>query len=403
MKELLLKSTKKVAILAALFGVISLNSCKDDDPVEPVVQAEDGFYVSGAATPYAGLDIKASLTSTRNEVTQTDRAVLMQVFVALKGGQAFNITQVAGTTQTVWGPSADFATVANGSGTTDEPKVDFQRGGIEVTANSFTVPADGLYQVIIDTEVGRCAIVPVNWTIIGQATPGGWSGGTALTAGSFDGSTMTWSIKDVTMSGGEWKFRYSDGWKVEIDTAYDLGDGKKGIKANTNFGNSTAGQPFSSDLVFGGDNFNNNSGIYDISITWTAGAGNGHTAVVTRTAGIPARDYSNVSVGLIGDGVKDGNWDGEKFASTPAKSGDVYTWAYNGVELVSTGGFKLRTAGTWDDINVGYAANMNIGPNADDIQESGGNMQVKADGTYDIVFVIDAADNDKKTISWTKK
>jgi hypothetical protein len=402
MKELILKSTKKVAILAALFGIISLNACKDDEPVDPVVQAEDGFYVSGAATGYAGLDIKASMMSTRNEVTQTERAELLSVFVALKGGETFNITQVAGANQSVWGPSANFATVANGTGTTDEPKVDFQRGGIEVTANTFTVPANGLYQVVIDTEVGRCAIVPVNWTIIGQSTPGGWSGGTAMDAPTFDQTTMTWSLKDVTMSGGEWKFRYSDGWKVELDTAYDLGNGDKGIKFNTNFGNTAKGVAFEG-LLAGGENMNDISGIYDISITWTAGSGNGHSAVVNRTAGIPARDYSSVSVGLIGDGVKNGNWDGELFASTPSKNADVYTWKYNGVELLGTGGFKLRTAGTWDDINLGYDANMNIGPNKDDIQDNGGNMQAKADGMYDIELVIDAADNNKKTISWTKK
>ena len=144
---------------------------------------------------------------------------------------------------------------------------------------------------------------------------------------------------------------------------------------------------------------NEKGGIFTVELTWTAGAG--HTAMLTRTGDIPARDYSAVSVGLIGDGVVDGNWDGEKYASTPTKDGDVYTWNFNGVELNNTGGFKLRTAGTWDDINEGYSDIIG-GPDAGEIQESGGNMQAVNGGTFDIEFVIDAA-AETKSISITKK
>jgi hypothetical protein len=56
MRDLSLKLTKNVAIIAALFGLISLNSCKDDDD-EPVPTntaiVEDGFYIQGDATAYA--------------------------------------------------------------------------------------------------------------------------------------------------------------------------------------------------------------------------------------------------------------------------------------------------------------------------------------------------------------
>ena len=39
----------------------------------------------------------------------------------------------------------------------------------------FTVPEDGLYHVIVDTEVGVIAIAKVEWGLIGGATPNGWS------------------------------------------------------------------------------------------------------------------------------------------------------------------------------------------------------------------------------------
>jgi len=398
MKELFLKSTKTLVIMAALFGVITLNSCKDDEEVTPAEEelVEDGFYIQGPSSAYAGYDIKATLSSTRNEVLQEDRATLLEIFVALKAGDGFNIMQVAGNERTSWGPGTDWASAMGGN---EEPQVDIQRGAIATTSTRFTVPTDGLYQVVIDTETGKGAVVPVEWGFIGQSTPGGWSGDTKFDAPAFDMTTMTWSITGVEMGGGEWKFRYSGGWKVEIDTTIDLGDGKKGIKFNTNFGNDAAGAAFAGALVPGGDNYTDASGVYDVSMTWTAGSG--HTAVYTKTGDLPARDFSAVEVGLIGDGVQDGNWDGELFATTPAKDGDVYTWAYNGVQLASAGGFKLRTAGTWDDINEGYS-DIVTGPSASDIQDNGGNMQAKADGTYDIVFTIDAA-AETKSISFTKK
>ena len=398
MKELFLKSTKTLVIMAALFGVITLNSCKDDEEVTPAEEelVEDGFYIQGPSSAYAGYDIKATLSSTRNEVLQEDRATLLEIFVALKAGDGFNIMQVAGNERTSWGPGTDWASAMGGN---EEPQVDIQRGAIATTSTRFTVPTDGLYQVVIDTETGKGAVVPVEWGFIGQSTPGGWSGDTKFDAPAFDMTTMTWSITGVEMGGGEWKFRYSGGWKVEIDTTIDLGDGKKGVKFNTNFGNDAAGAAFAGALVPGGDNYTDASGVYDVSMTWTAGSG--HTAVYTKTGDLPARDFSAVEVGLIGDGVQDGNWDGELFATTPAKDGDVYTWAYNGVQLASAGGFKLRTAGTWDDINEGYS-DIVTGPDAGDIQDNGGNMQAKADGTYDIVFTIDAA-AETKSISFTKK
>ena len=123
-----------------------------------------------------------------------------------------------------------------------------------------------------------------------------------------------------------------------------------------------------------------------------------HRVVERHVASIRAHA---LPVGLIGDGVKDGNWDGELFATTPTKDGDTYTWNYSGVELASAGGFKLRTEGTWDDINEGYS-DIVAGPDAGDIQDNGGNMQAKADGVYDIALIIDAA-AETKSITFTKK
>ena len=392
-------------LFAALFGILTFSACSDDEE-EPgggtTEIVEDGIYITGAATAYESFDIKALMSATRNEIlnneTEDPRETLLESFIALKGGADFNITQVAGTERTAWGPGADWSSAMGGN---EEPQVDIQRGTIEASSTTFSVPADGLYHVVFDTKTGKGAIAPVEWGIIGQATPSGWSGDTKLDAPAFDATSMTFSLSGVEMSKGEWKFRYSGGWKMEIDTTEDLGGGNKGVKVNTNFGGAVDA------LVAGGSNMTTDqSGVYDVSITWTAGSG--HTASLSRTGDLPARDYSAVVVGIVGDGAVGSVWPGnaddtdELGKTTPAKDGDVYTWAFNDIQLLAAGGFKLRTSGTWDDINLGYDANIVTGPNADDIQDNGGNMQVKADGTYDLVYQIDAA-NETSSLSFLKK
>ncbi len=201
MKDLFLNSIKKVAILAALFGVITLNSCKEDEDVTPGGTdelVEDGFYIQGSSSAFTGFDIKATMKPIRNEVlnaeTQDPRPTLLSIFTALKAGDGVNIIQVAGAERTTWGPGDSWASAMGGN---EEPQVDIQRGAIAVTDAKFTVPADGLYQVVIDTETGKGAIVPVEWGFIGQSTPGGWSSDTQFDAPAFDMTTMTWSLSGV--------------------------------------------------------------------------------------------------------------------------------------------------------------------------------------------------------------
>jgi hypothetical protein len=151
---------------------------------------------------------------TRNEVNQTERASLYELYIPIKASGGFNIVKVAGNVQTVWGPGTGFGNITNP--TNDEPKVTFQRGPAAVTTTKFTVPADGMYHVVIDTELGKVAIMPVHWGIIGAATPDGWGTSTDLTESGFNLNTMSWTISNLELRSGDWKFRHSNGWKVEL-------------------------------------------------------------------------------------------------------------------------------------------------------------------------------------------
>lgn len=396
------------SVFALIIIAFSFTSCKEDEPTPPVVVL-DGFYVKGAATAFTDFNEKTMMKITRNEVTQTDRASLYELYIPLKTGTAgFNIVQVAGSVQTVWGPGTTWAVID--PGTTDEPKVPFQRGTLVATSTTFNVPADGMYHVVMDTELGKVVIIPVHWGVIGAATPDGWGTSTPFTESAFDLNVMTWSITDMELRGGDWKFRYSNGWKVELDTVLDLGAGKKGVKVNTNFGGAVNA------LVPGGDNIvNADPGIYTISLVYTLGSG--YVATATKTAGLPLTNWTGVVCDAVGTGVSIDNpaatpdpsswaWGNVLVADAtgiPVITGDVYTWTWTGIILEANEGFKIRTLNGvappvgGANFDAGFTS-LNVAASAAEIVDMGGNLSTTTKGSYTITLKIDAANSDAKEI-----
>ena len=408
MRQNFLTRALKYSWVLVLAVVVFASSCKDD-PIEPTPNVvEDGWYVKGAGTALTELDAKGLMKVTRNEVGQADRAELLELFIAVKGGSdGFSIVNVVGGTPTSYG-STDIAIVPEADRTNDEPKVDFWRGTYVASETAFTVSADGLYHVIIDTEFKKVAIVPVAWGLIGAATPGGWGGSTAMAASAFDLNTMTFEITDMELRGGDWKFRYSDGWKVEIDTTDANPDNH--VKVNTNFGGAVDA------LVPGGNNIVNSApGVYTCSLVWSLGAA--YSATLTKTADLPLTNWTDVVCDAVGDGVSSDNtnaivdpssWDwGNKLLAdgAPTKDGYVYTWTWTNITLEAASGFKLRTEDGVAPSN-GNGANFDAGLEAVDHSASSGNVDPATTGNltvstkvaYNITLTIDAANSDAKKI-----
>ncbi len=383
-----------VALFALVFGV---SSCKKDDEPTPVpVIVLDGIYVKGAAAAYSDFNAKAMMKITRNEVNQTDLATLLELYIPLKAGTAgFSIVKVAGSVYTTFGPAAGFGVVA--TPTTDEPKLPFQRGPVSATSTTlFNVPADGFYHVVFDTDHNKVAIMKVVWGFIGAATPGGWSTSTNFTESAFNATAMTYTINDVTVGKGEWKFRYSDGWKVEMDTTDS--DPTKWVKVNTNFG----GVPTA--LVPGGDNMvNSTPGIYTVTMAYTLGSG--YIATLTKTGNIPPINYSTYEMGIIGDAYTNpdgtpGNWSQNIGTSLPAISGTDYTWTYT-LDLIADKEFKFRQGTDWSGKSIGYGDVTWAGTAAANFSNNGGNIKVGVAGNYTIVLKIEAA-TETYTVTATK-
>lgn len=402
MKKSFLRLASLLSAVAMLVIVFGVSSCKKDSTTNttPPVIILDGYYVKGGATVNGdNFNSNAMMKVTRNEVTQTDRPSLLELYIPLKAGaEGFNIVQVAGSTKKTYGPGSDYKLITQG--TTDEPKYPFYRGSYTESATKFTVDTNGLYHVVIDTELGKVVVAPVHWGIIGAATPNGWGSSTQFTESVFNGTTMNWTITGMQLKKGDWKLRYSQGWKIELDTNLDLGGGKKGVKVNTNFGN----RPDS--LVPGGNNIVDTvPGIYNVDMSYTLGSG--YTLTLTRTGNIPPIDYSTYQMGIIGNAYliapgDTANWDQNFGTSLPQVSGTNYTWTYT-LDLFADRQFKFRQGEDWNGKSIGFTDVTMAGPDAANFEDSGSdhNFKVKVGGNYTIVLLIDAT-NEKYTVTATK-
>ncbi|MFZ4412781.1 MAG: SusF/SusE family outer membrane protein [Bacteroidales bacterium] len=383
----------------ALLVLVSMSACKKDSTTEDPIILLDGVYITGAVTPGgAALVASGMMKIAKNEVTQTDRASLYELYIPLKAGATgFSIVKVAGSAQTTYGPTTNWGVIT--VGTTDEPKSPFQRGVVAANSTKFTVPADGMYHVAIDLVLMKAVIVPVHWGVIGAATPGGWSSSTALTDPAFSQTAMAWTLTNMKFQKGEWKFRYSDGWKVELDTVTVVGTGLIGVKINTNFGGAVTA------LVPGGANIVNSApGFYTMSMAYSLGTG--FHATTVKTGDIPLINYSTYQMGIIGnayyksDGVTVAAWDENFGTSLPVVTNvSTYTWTYT-LNMLA-GEFKFRQGTDWAGKSIGYGDVTMAGPAAANFSNNGGNFKLTIVGNYTLVLKIDAA-TEVYTVTATK-
>jgi hypothetical protein len=373
-----------------LFAAFFIVSCDEDEPVKPIL-VEDGYYVKGNLTPYADYSISGAFVAGLNEAdANSARTGMYEKYVAIKAGSAgFNIYQVAGQTVTIWGP----ATVENidTEGANEQPDLIIQKGTLG-TSGVFTVPADGLYHIIIDKQTNTFIIAPVPfWAIIGGSTPLGWSDNQMPLVGGFNIDQMKYEITGIELRTGDFKLRYGNGWKLEIAT---------GVKANSNFGGVVSGTlpNLTTTLVSGSANYSfvaANEGVYTVTLTWTAT--DGYTSKLTKTGEVePLPEYPEAMY-IVGAGTAYG-WDNpgtkpnaimHKCAGGVPSEGIFWKICH----LAGGEGFKLAAA-NWGEPNLGFA-----GVSAFDVQgvavtSVDGNMSVAESGMY--IIVLNLRDNLKK-------
>ncbi len=365
-----------------MMAVVVASCKKDDEPKpdsDPIV--EDGIYVVGAGTALTTFDLKGLMKSTKNEVDQVDRATLLELFIPVKAGaDGFNIVKVAGSTKTTYGPGADFALVTEFQ--SDEPTGKFSRGTIAETTTKFTVAEDGLYHVVYDTELGIVVVAKAEWGVIGGATPGGWGSNTEMPV-TFNLNKMEFVKTELTLLQNDFKFRYTNGWKIFLDA-------EGTVKVNTNLGGSLTA------LVPGGDNIANAVyAIYTVGLTYELGKGFTATQVKTGDAE-PLPTYPEAMF-LVGDATAYG-WatpgeNAEAVMHKIAGGGDNEGIYWKIASLEAGLGFKLSAA-NWADPNLGFNEVNEFDVDGVVVTEAGGNMSVGTSGMY--IFVLDLRNDTKK-------
>ena len=82
------------------------------------------------------------------------------------------------------------------------------------------VSAAGLYWCSVSTAALTYSLYQVTTIgVIGDATPNGWNGSTALKA--TDSNMLVWEGDIEFAAAGEWKFRANDDWAVNLGGSLD--------------------------------------------------------------------------------------------------------------------------------------------------------------------------------------
>lgn len=371
----------------AVFGMMFTSCKKKDSGVNLDDVVENGFSVVGPAT--AVLDMNADNSKLAlmgagiNEYDKKARAGLYEKYVALEGGQEFELVYNDGGNVTHYGADLELGDpydVDNGI-TIQVYK------GVMVENQKMTVPETGFYHIALDLNVNNdlpdktIIVSPVEWEL---------SDGTMMVPSEFNKTSMTWTIDEKEyQSSSKYKYRWGNGWKIKVTPAAD-------VNIETNLGEG---------MKSGAADIKISRGVHKFVLTWNLTGGaieKGFKNEVTLVRALEAADYSASELVLVGEGVNDeypsdyanndvdGGWGWGHIASlgtTPAKDGDVYTWTAD-VKLVGGKGFKVRSNKKTD---VPF---VEIGDGPDQDQ----NFTVGGDGTYKVTVVIDAA-ADEKTVT----
>ena len=79
--------------------------------------------------------------------------------------------------------------------------------------SNFKAPGAGYYEIGIDLADSIWTQTATTWSIIGDATPGGWSTDTQLT---FDIGNHVWKVTADMKTAGSFKFRANNEWKIDF-------------------------------------------------------------------------------------------------------------------------------------------------------------------------------------------
>jgi len=118
------------------------------------------------------------------------------IYVPSASANTFAFTSAADLNHIIYGAGASAGTLS-----------------VSGTANSLSVPASGYYELTANTNTLTWTATAVTWSIIGDATPGGWNTDTQM---AYNANTNTWTVTAVMLTSGSFKFRVNDAWNIDF-------------------------------------------------------------------------------------------------------------------------------------------------------------------------------------------
>ncbi|HJP62649.1 MAG TPA: SusE domain-containing protein [Mucilaginibacter sp.] len=89
-------------------------------------------------------------------------------------------------------------------------------GTVSSSGGNLVAPAGGNVKITVDLNANTIVMVPTQWSIIGDSTPGGWGGDTDM---QFDNAHQMWVITANLTAGGNIKFRLNHDWGTNLGGA----------------------------------------------------------------------------------------------------------------------------------------------------------------------------------------
>lgn len=102
-------------------------------------------------------------------------------------------------------------------------------------AAGLSVPDGGYYEVTADLNTNRWTATKTTWSIVGDATPGGWNSDTQMI---YDEVAQVWRVTCDMVSNGSFKFRANNAWVIDFGMDPDT---KKLVYADNPFFGYTPG------------------------------------------------------------------------------------------------------------------------------------------------------------------
>ncbi len=181
--------------VSAVFLVTSASTVWSDPTPAPSASPTEGATTDALYVPGAYQDWKPASAPTIKQVPDKPGMFEGYVYFSGDGERPFKFTN-----------APDWVHTNYGNGGDGKLNTDGQAGGL-------TAPGPGYYELTADLNKNTWTATKTDWSVVGDATPGGWDNDTKMT---YDPEKQIWTVVVAMKQTGAFKFRANGAWKIDF-------------------------------------------------------------------------------------------------------------------------------------------------------------------------------------------